>query len=51
MFVLNGIHLNRSASYYSTEIQRDVYFPLTDAQLERVKKVKVRFVGGKSKGK
>ena len=29
---------------YSTEIQRDVYFPLTDAQLEKVKKVKVRFV-------
>ena len=34
---------------YSTEIQREVYFPLTDAQLEKVKKVKVRFVGGKRK--
>ena len=32
---------------YSTEIQREVYFPLTDSQLEKVKKVKVRFVGGK----
>lgn len=31
---------------YSTEIQRKVYFPLTDSQLGRVKKVKVRFVGG-----
>lgn len=34
---------------YSTEIQREVYFPLTDAQLEKVKSVKVRFVGGKRK--
>ena len=34
---------------YSTEIQRKVYFPLTDSQLGRVKKVKVRFVGGKRK--
>lgn len=34
---------------YSTEIQREVYFPLTDSQLEKVKKVKVRFVGGKRK--
>lgn len=31
---------------YSTEIQRDVYFSLTDAQLEKVKRVKVRYVGG-----
>lgn len=31
--------------FYSTEIQRDVYFPLTDAQLAEVKQVKVRFVG------
>ena len=36
---------NGRGSAYSSEIQRDVYFPLTDAQLERVKKVKVRFVG------
>ena len=40
---------NGRGSAYSSEIQRDVYFPLTDAQLERVKKVKVRFVGGKRK--
>ena len=32
-------------SAYSTEIQREVYFPLADSQLGRVKKVKVRFVG------
>lgn len=31
-------------NFYSTEIQRDVYFPLTDAQLAEVKQVKVRFV-------
>ena len=40
---------NASGYVYSTEIQRDVYFPLTDAQLERVTSVKVRFVGGKRK--
>ena len=34
---------------YSAEIQREVYFSLTDPQLEKVKKVKVRFVGGKRK--
>ena len=32
---------------YSTEIQRKVYFPLTDSQLGRIKSVKVRFVGKK----
>jgi len=34
---------------YSPEIQRDVYFPLTDSQLGRVKKVKVRYVGGRKR--
>ena len=37
----------RRDMFYSTEIRRDVYFPLTDAQLEKVKRVKVRFVGGR----
>ena len=37
----------RRTCSYSTEIQRDVYFPLTDAQLAEVKQVKVRFVGGR----
>lgn len=36
---------------YSTEIQRKVYFPLTDEQLEKVKRVKVRYVGGGKKRK
>lgn len=44
-----GMKSNYAQNYYSTEIQRDVYFPLTDAQLEKVKSVKVRFVGGKRK--
>ena len=37
----------RRTCSYSSEIQRDVYFPLTDAQLAEVKQVKVRFVGGR----
>ena len=37
----------RRTCSYSSEIQRDVYFPLTDAQLGEVKQVKVRFVGGR----
>ena len=32
---------------YSSEIQRDAFLYLTDAQLEEVKHVEVRFVGGK----
>ena len=49
MFVNYSHIADRSNIWYSTEIQRDVYFPLTDAQLEKVKQVKVRFVGGKSR--
>ena len=40
---------SNSSCVYSTEIQRDVYFPLADSQLGRVKKVKVRFVGGRKR--
>ena len=50
MFVNYSQH-GRITPCYSSEIQRDVYFPLTDAQLEKVKQVKVRFVGGRSKRK
>ena len=38
-------NLGRGRFGYSTEIQRKVHFPLTDAQLEKVKKEEVRFVG------
>ena len=48
-FFIRPIFVFDAPHCYSTEIQRDVYFPLTDAQLERVKQVKVRFVGGKRK--
>ena len=41
----------RRTCSYSTEIQRDVYLPLADAQLAEVKQVKVRFVGGMKKRK
>ena len=45
-------HFVPHGTCYSTEIQRDVYFPLTDSQLGRIKSVKVRFVrGGKSSKK
>ena len=46
MFISKGQYRNDN-NFYSTEIQRDVYFPLTDAQLAEVKQVKVRFVGGR----
>lgn len=36
-----------SAPVYSPEIQRDAYLVLSDAQLAEVKRVEVRFVGGK----
>ena len=41
----NPMGRDNGTTCYSTEIQREVYFPLTDSQLEKVKKVKVRFVG------
>ena len=46
MFISKDQHRNDN-NFYSTEIQRDVYFPLGDAQLAEVKQVKVRFVGGR----
>lgn len=47
MFVRGTGSYGGDAIVYSSEIQRDVYFPLTDAQLAEVKQVKVRFVGGR----
>ncbi len=40
-----------SGSVYFSEIQRDVCFALTDDELGKVKRVKVRFADGKSKRK
>lgn len=39
MFVCHG-----QETVYSTEVQRDTYFALTDDELAEVKQVKVRFV-------
>ena len=39
--------VGRSKGGYSSEIQRDAYVVLSDAQLAEVKRVEIRFVGGK----